>query len=72
MGKCMTVFVNYYMHTGPEENLDRYILLQSLIVSLLLYIPTSSFFLPHGIDVPRILIAKLTEQFQVKNDVGMG
>ena len=25
-----------------------------------------SFFSPHGIDVPRILIAKLTEQFQVK------
>ena len=24
------------------------------------------FFSPHGIDVPRILIAKLTEQFQVK------
>jgi len=37
MGKCMTVYVTYYMHTGPEENLDRYILLQSLIVSLLLY-----------------------------------
>ena len=30
------------------------------------------FFLPHGIDVPRILIAKLTEHFQVKKDVGMG
>ena len=32
------------------------------------------FFLPHGIDIPRILIAKLTEQFQVKKkkDVGMG
>ena len=25
-----------------------------------------SFFSPHGIDVPRILIAKLTEQFQGK------
>ena len=24
------------------------------------------FFSPHGIDVPRILIAKLTEQFQLK------
>ena len=34
---------------------------------------TSIFFLPHGIDVPRISIAKLTEQFQVKEiDVGMG
>ena len=28
--------------------------------------PTSIFFSPHGIDVPRIVIAKLTEQFQVK------
>ena len=25
-----------------------------------------SFFSPNGIDVPRVLIAKLTEQFQVK------
>ena len=31
-----------------------------------------SYRIPHGIDVPRILIAKLTEQFQVKKDVGMG
>ena len=29
-------------------------------------IPTSFFFSLHGIDVPRILIAKLTEQFQAK------
>ena len=30
------------------------------------------FLLPHGIDVPRILIAKLTELFQVKKkDVGV-
>ena len=29
-------------------------------------IPTSFFFSRHGIDVPRILIAKLTEQFQAK------
>ena len=28
--------------------------------------PTSFFLSPNGIDVPRILIAKLTEQFQVK------
>ena len=27
------------------------------------------FFSPHGIGVPRILIAKLTEQFQVKRKV---
>ena len=26
----------------------------------------ATFFSPHGIDVPRIVIAKLTEQFQVK------
>ena len=32
----------------------------------------SLYILLHGIDVPRILIAKLTEQFQVKKDVGMG
>ena len=27
------------------------------------------FFSPHGIDVPRIVIAKLTEQFQVKRKI---
>ena len=34
--------------------------------------PYIFFFSPHGIDVPRILIAKHTEQFQVKRKMYIG